>query len=235
MYLGEVERIGKVFVLATILGEKVWEGLTLLLVFALVAPLTPLPNWLDKLALFTGGASVALFVTLWFVAGKKQHMHQFLGNMARRFSWLGRPAVHESVKMLLDSLDVWRLSRINLKIAGWSLIIWGITAGLNYVALQALAIKIPAIAALLLVVVLQIGARVPSSPGNIGVFHYLTVISLGIFGITPSVALSYAIVLHGLIFLLPGVTGALIMIKMPMAGRAIYHAGFANSSTKPIC
>ena len=38
----------------------------------------------------------------------------------------------------------------------------------------------------------------PSSPGALGVFEGATVVVLGAYGVDPSVALSYALVLHAL-------------------------------------
>lgn len=218
-YVGEVGRISKIFVFATVLGEKVWEGLTLLLAFALVAPFVPLPEWLSEAALLAGGMVFALFVVIWLVAGQKQRVGRLLDRITRRLSWSVEPAVRQSSQALLDSMDIWRLSGVKLRIAGWSFVIWGITAGLNYIVMWALAIQAPAVAALLLLVVLQAGARVPSSPGNVGVFHYLTIVSLGLFGVTQSIALGYALILHALIFLLPAAVGALVLLRVPGAGR----------------
>jgi hypothetical protein len=61
---------------------------------------------------------------------------------------------------------------------------------------------------LLLLAVLQISAVVPipTSPGRIGLFHYLCVVTLAIFGTEKSVAMSYGLVLH-IVTYLPMVVG----------------------------
>ena len=48
---------------------------------------------------------------------------------------------------------------------------------------MAFGFKLPAIAALFLLVVLQVGNSAVSVPGNLGVFHYLTVLALAVYGI----------------------------------------------------
>jgi len=51
---------------------------------------------------------------------------------------------------------------------------------------------------------------VPSSPGYVGVFEYLTVVALSLFGVGKDRALSYALVLHAFGYLslaVPGVFG----------------------------
>jgi len=48
--------------------------------------------------------------------------------------------------------------------------------------------------------VLMLGTAVPSSPGKIGVFHYLTVLGLVPFAVTKSLGLSVSIVLYVLAY-----------------------------------
>ena len=51
-------------------------------------------------------------------------------------------------------------------------------------------------ASVLLLVVLQAGLSVPSSPGRIGVFHYLTLVTLMFFAVDRETALSSGVILH---------------------------------------
>jgi len=48
---------------------------------------------------------------------------------------------------------------------------------------------------------------VPSSPGYIGVFEYITVVALSLFGVDKESALGYALVLHALSYLVVAVLG----------------------------
>ena len=70
-----------------------------------------------------------------------------------------------------------------------------------------LGIDVPLVAPLLLLVVLQIGVRVPSSPGSIGVFHYLSVLTLSVFGVEKDLAFSYGVLLHLVTYLPPSLLG----------------------------
>jgi uncharacterized membrane protein YbhN (UPF0104 family) len=62
-------------------------------------------------------------------------------------------------------------------------------------------LRLPPVAALSLLVVLQVGTVPPSLPGKVGIFHYLTVVALALFGVDRATALSYAIVLYGVALL----------------------------------
>ncbi len=69
-------------------------------------------------------------------------------------------------------------------------------AATNLLVLHSFGLPVPAIAAMVLLVVLQIGTAVVSVPGNVGVFHYLTVVTLATWDVPRPTALAVAVVLH---------------------------------------
>ena len=98
-------------------------------------------------------------------------------------------------------------------LAGWSILIWSMTALLNQLLLWSLGIETPLVAPLLLLVVLQIGVRLPSSPGSIGVFHYLSVLTLTLFGVERDLAFSYGVLLHLVTYLPPSLLGLVYLSR----------------------
>jgi uncharacterized membrane protein YbhN (UPF0104 family) len=69
-------------------------------------------------------------------------------------------------------------------------------AATNLLVLRGFGLTVPAVTAFVLLVVLQIGTAVVSVPGNIGVFHYLTVVTLAAWDVPKETAVATAIVLH---------------------------------------
>jgi len=57
---------------------------------------------------------------------------------------------------------------------------------------------LPPVAALLLTIVLRIGVAPPSLPGRIGLFQYLIVLALAMFGVDRTAALSYSFALYAI-------------------------------------
>ncbi len=57
-------------------------------------------------------------------------------------------------------------------------------------------LPVPVITAFALLVMLQIGTAVVSVPGNLGVFHYLTVVTLATWSVPTETAIATALVLH---------------------------------------
>ena len=105
----------------------------------------------------------------------------------------------------------WLRDQGNAVAAGWSestsrrrlLAASGLTAVIlvssavtNLLVFRAFDLAVPAPVAVILLVVLQVGTAVVSVPGNIGVFHYLTVLTLAQWQVPAPQALAVAIVLH---------------------------------------
>jgi len=84
---------------------------------------------------------------------------------------------------------------------GSSLYLWAGSILINYLVLMSLHIHATFLAATVLLVILQAGVAVPSSPGKVGVFQYLAVLGLSLFGVAKAPALAFGVVLHLLIFL----------------------------------
>lgn len=115
---------------------------------------------------------------------------------------------------LLVSLDTLRQPAQCLSVLAWSVSIWGLYGAVNYVLLVAVGQRPSALAALFLLAVLQLGVAVPSSPGRVGVYHYLCVQALAVFGVEGSSALSYAIVLHLISVVVPMALGAALAWRL---------------------
>jgi len=200
-WVSEAENISKAFVFSTIVFEKILDGLTFLPMLGLLLIFVPLPHWLWFSELSAGIIWIALFLWLLLMAHYRDRVLDLLAKAVRLFPILNRLGVSQGVYSTLNSLDVWRETDKSFQLWGWSIVVWGIPALLNYCTMLALHIPAPFIAALVLLVVLQAGIRIPSSMGNIGVFHYLCVLALSLFSVDRTAAVSYSIILHLLNFL----------------------------------
>ncbi len=82
-----------------------------------------------------------------------------------------------------------------------TVILWISGAVVNWLIFHSLGIQAGWLAAIVLLVILQAGVAVPSTPGKVGVFQYLAVLGLGLFGVAKSPALVCGLVLHLIVFL----------------------------------
>jgi len=198
--MGESEADSKVYVLGTVAVEKVADLLFLLLALAVLLSQMTLPDWLAGSA--RGMALVLAVLAPCFVllAWQRDFVLRMVERISRFVPSAWREGLVRQTRHGLTSLDVVRRPRLLIGLFGWSLMAWIISALTNYLVFMALELTLPFWASLLLLVVLQVGTAVPSSPGRIGVFQYLVILTLSIFAVDKNVALGYSLILYLVIY-----------------------------------
>ncbi len=211
---------GTAYALGTLMVELILDLLMLvasvlfLLLVGLERSVATLPAWWrgsEQALLVAGGAALA--ATAVVVIGRRRLAH-VLERLAARWR---HPAIQRVVtwaKQLLLSLDTLGQTSRLLPVLLCSVLIWILYGAVNYTLLGAVGERPSVLAAIFLLIVLQIGVAVPSSPGRIGVFHYLCVQALIVFGIGGANALSYAFILHLISVILPVAMGAALAWRL---------------------
>jgi hypothetical protein len=77
-----------------------------------------------------------------------------------------------------------------------SFLVWGIEGVMFAAALEPLGIQVPAMTALFVMGVINLGVLLPSSPGFVGVFQYFGVLAFSAVGVEANVATAYAVIVH---------------------------------------
>jgi len=190
--------------LASIAVERVFDALVMLglMALAIAAPSFPRTSTLMGMPLSRLAARTAvLFGALFVIA---------LVIVLRPAPWL---ALFERVtRAVLPSRYAERLASVAeglvaglevLKRPGrfgamlfWSLVLWLTNAASFAVCFRAFGLSVPLEGALLLQGILGFAVAVPASAGFFGVFEKATQLTLQIYGITPSLALAYAVTYH---------------------------------------
>jgi uncharacterized protein (TIRG00374 family) len=194
--MGEAEADSKVYVLGTVAVEKVADLLFLLFSLTVLLSQMALPEWLAGSA--RGMALVLAILVPCFVllAWQRDFILRMVERTSRFVPSAWREWLVRQTRYGLASLEVVRRPRLLIGLFGWSLIVWILSSLTNYLVFLALELALPFWASLLLLVVLQVGTAVPSSPGRIGVFQYLAILTLSIFAVDKNVALGYSVVLY---------------------------------------
>ena len=223
---GRGESEGIAFALTTIVGEKLIEGVSLLVIGIVLLPFVPLADWLRPatwvgVVLLLGALALVVGVAL-----RRETVGRWMVNLLGRW-----PRLLDAARSALAALDIWRDWRAILVLAGWSILIWSMTALLNQLLLWSLGIEVPLAAPLLLLVVLQIGVRLPSSPGSIGVFHYLSVLTLTLFGVDRDLAFSYGVLLHLVTYIPPSLVG---LVYLSRSGYSLSRLRLAAGSVPSV-
>jgi uncharacterized protein (TIRG00374 family) len=206
-WIGEMGGVSKTFTLGTIVLEKVVEGVTLVPLLALLPLLSPSSLGVQQAGWTLGAALVVLALVIVLLNRYKEGFSRFLAASLSSFSVLGPLRLPEHLTSLIEGFGALRAKEVWAPIWGWSMGTWATIALSYYLALRSFGIQVPLLATLLLLIVLQVGARVPALPSSLGVFHYLVVLTLSPFLVDKDLAVSYALVLHAMIFLIPSLLG----------------------------
>ncbi len=203
--LGEKEEIDKGTVFASLVLDRLFDGLSVL--FILLATLFTLHLPGDdaeiRSALMTGGYfTVAGFlgIVAFLVLLKKKTVTtlHFAAVLLKPFS----PRLAEKVIPLLGSfIKGIRLSSrpsIFLGLVASSVLIWAFAIWPIDLALHSFGIDLPLTASLFIMVPLVIAVLVPASPGSVGTYDYACVMALMALGISKETAVSVALVIHAI-------------------------------------
>ena len=195
----------KVYLIGTIAIEKIWDGTALFFTALGLGWVMVLPGWLlDPLRILavvsvSGFFILALVYWLWKTSRIKI---DWVTRWGRIGFWL-----NTQFQAVIATLERLREEKVLFSFTLWTLLIVLLSASANYLVFLAFGMHLSFLAALFLLVVLMVGVSVPSVPGRFGVFHYLTVISLAVFGVSKDLALVYGVVLHLITYLPPVLMG----------------------------
>jgi len=216
--LGSRGEIGKATALSTIIVENALDSLFLLLALALLALILPLPAWLHTPSVLLGAILVGVLLLLLIAAQRWEQVQAWGTNLAARLPFASRAAL-AALRAIGEGIQALRNRRGRAQLLLATGMVWLLATLTTWAATQAVELPLPWYTPLFLLVIFQIGSVVPASPGKFGVFHYLAVQALTLFRVPQEPALSFAIVLHTIAYVLMGLAGALCLWRENRALR----------------
>lgn len=209
--LGELEGVSKAFVLSTIVVEKILDVLTVLLLLVCLFPWMAFPSWVRTSGTTVGVLFLVLFGLVLVLARQREYLLSLFASLMDRLPEAPGRVMLKHLDSALRGLDTLRGRDLAIKLWGLSLAAWLLNTPFVMALLFALHIPVPYTAAVFVLCVTSLGMTIPSSPGYLGTFHYLVVVSLSLFGIGREPATSFAIVLHLCTFLPISLLGVIFM------------------------
>ena len=226
-YLSLREQVKSTTGLVTVIVERVFDGLTLILfllagavflpVFGLTGRLSEamnIPVWAITAAVITPFALALLLMT---VASLRSEMFiATVVKLTKRLPTRYQGAVRRFAEQVILGFDgLHRPDRLG-KVMALSIPVWIAEVSAYWIVAVAFDLHsqlggmwLTLVAILVVVAVSNLSNSIPSSPGSVGPFEFFTAISLIFLGVASSSAYAYAIVLHlGLI--LPTIAAGLI-------------------------
>jgi uncharacterized protein (TIRG00374 family) len=198
MFLGKRESIPVPRIVGTILLEKLFDFLAIGVMLAVLVGLTP-----SRMEVRVGGGSIAAVILVGFgfvvaLAVWRIPTLRLVRLIEARVPFgLGRRMrLEHAATQFAEGTDSLRVPRLWMPLLGWTALTWTFSLVTTWAGCLALGVE-PGLAALLFLLVLtSTGQAVPSSPGYVGVYHYLAALALTTFGVHPATAIAIAVITH---------------------------------------
>jgi uncharacterized protein (TIRG00374 family) len=188
--------------LATVVVERVFDGLVMLIFVFIGLPFTPMPVWLQWMViaasvLFFGALAVFMVLAIkveWAEAAYGWAIDRVVPLRFRR-------PVRGFADRFMTGLHSLRSGRGVLMIFVTSIVIWLAETVKYWFVMHAFDFSVPFWVLMLMNGIVNLATTFPSAPGYVGTFDAPGIEILTIFGVERSLAASYTLVLHAALWL----------------------------------
>lgn len=233
--LGRGKGLSKSSIMATIVMERVYDGLTVLFLLMLVLLFMDLPDKGVEGSLLTAqGLRTAGWLGLAVFAGLMAGLQLLRWQRSRVLGWLAfglRPLperiTRRALSMAASFADGLALAsrRDLLGVLLHSLLTWVFLGLWVWSLFPAFDLDLGIMAGLLLEVVVALALLIPSAPAFLGTFHLAAAFTLGYLGAGTGVAGSFAMVLWLVQFVITSLLGLYFLWREGLGWRALSQGG----------
>jgi glycosyltransferase 2 family protein len=218
--------------LASLVVDRVFDAVVvlLLLAIAMIAPGFPSGAMIhgrpiSQLATGFAILPLALLVVLYGLVFFPGTLIRLFELLARRVSPTIEARGRDMLQRFAEGLSVLRTPGHFIAVFGWTLLHWLLQPLAFWLGFKALGINVSWSATLFVQGIIVIGVSLPSAPGFFGPFETAAVFSLGLYGISSSAAIAWALVFHVVTFIPITLIGAYYFAKLGLTMGEIGTAG----------
>lgn len=214
--MGKKENISKIASLSSIILERVFDGIIIVFFLIILVLIYPFPDWIRNLGNITSIIFIGGLIFLYSLVNQKKRVLEFIEKCLSFLSNDFRLKINSFLDRFILGLEMLKNKYQSITVFVLSILVWFIEIIVYYLLLLALNIHIQTLfyAAALTMIVVNFAIMIPSSPGNIGTFHYFCILALSIFGVSKNTAMAYSIVMFALMYISVVVPGMFFMWKM---------------------
>jgi glycosyltransferase 2 family protein len=186
---------------STVVLERAYDVLALLVLLFALLPWLPPIRWLGAALVLFGIVAFAVLVAV-VVHGRWGHrpLH-FALRPLHRVPRLEPERVERGALNLSRGLAGLRHPRVVVGAAFWTLLSWVVVGVSAWLVMLAFDLGLSPVAGVFVMITINLALILPSAPAAVGVFEAATLIALDAYDVPDSDALSYALVLHAVNFL----------------------------------
>jgi uncharacterized protein (TIRG00374 family) len=212
--------------LATILVERIFDGVVMLLFVFIGLPLAPaIPdNWRRFVILFSLLFFGALAVFFVIAASPRRAQVAYVWIIERLVPERFRAPVQGFADRFMEGLYFLRSGRDVAMIFVTSLVVWLAETGKYWFVMHAFPFEVSFFALMLMNGVVNLFTTIPSAPGYLGTFDEPGIEILKVFEVPENIAGAYTLVLHAALWLPITLLGAYYMWRESLSWRDLGEA-----------
>lgn len=197
----------------TVVIERLFDVLALLLLLFVTLPWLPQVSWLRAAGIFAIVVVVGVMLAVVLLLRYGERPLQILLRPLALLPFVSVVTLDAVAINLSRGLIGLRRLGVALAAFGWTIASWILIATSTWLLMLGFDLDLSFAAGLLVAIATGLAWIVPSAPGAVGVFEAATVVALSAFAIPESEALSYALVLHAMNFV-PFILVGLIVLRV---------------------
>lgn len=201
--------------LATVVVERVFDGLVMLVFVFVALPLTPIPSdTLQSVVIFASVGFFGAMIIFFALAAMPQQAYRLAERLSNIFlPERAREPLLEFTERFLAGLESLRNFRNVLMIFFTSVIIWLLETVKYWFVMHAFPFEVSFFALMLMNGVVNLATTLPSAPGYVGTFDTPGIAVLTLYGVGQDLAGAYTLVLHAALWLPITLLGAFYMLR----------------------
>jgi len=189
--------------IATILVERIFDGLVMLLFVFIALPIVPgLPNWLRQTVILASLAFFGALIVFLVMAARPRLSRRIYHWLITRLAPAGlQSRLLDLADRFMEGLASLTSLRDILMVFLTSVIVWLLETVKYWFVMHAFDFTVSFFVLMLMNGVVNLATTLPSAPGYIGTFDGPGIEILKVFGVAPAVAAAYTLVLHAALWL----------------------------------
>jgi uncharacterized protein (TIRG00374 family) len=203
--LGKAGKVSRSSAFATVVVERIFDVLCLLLVLGIILVMFPFPAWIRQSAMITFVGTVVLVVVLLLMMHRTE---QFVRLVRKMFGPLGSrigDQIEHITRQFMVGLEAFRRTENLFLVIVSSLLLWFFYWGCVYCMFYTFEfvtpefpkiMQSPPLAGLVILAVGTIAIMIPSTPGSVGTYHGVAVLGLSLFDVPADRAMGFALIMH---------------------------------------
>jgi hypothetical protein len=225
--LGKREKVSGFATLATVVVERLLDGMGMILLFLIILPFSPMPQWVQTSTMWVGSFLLCCMVLALALANPQNFIRRKLLSGIEKLPEKVRHKIGDKIQMFLFGLSVFRDRKNLFKLMGLSVLVWlemaatvlVVLLGFNFGSFAGFTEL--SIASVVTIIVLAFAVSLPSSPGYVGITQLSFVFTLGLFGYPEAEAVGASVIFNLTQYFPITIFGIILFLKEGLSFRLL--------------